>query len=93
MDLRSLSVFVEAAELGSFTRAGQSLGYSQPTVSFQIRQLEQELGVPLFERIGHTINLTQEGRFALRYAQQILRTCREMVQGADQSELSAVRSG
>ena len=89
MDLRNLKVFVEAAELGSFTRAGQSLGYSQPTVSFQIRQLEQELGVPLFERIGHTISLTQEGRFALGYAQQILRSCQEMVQGADQSSAAS----
>ena len=83
MDFRSLSVFVEAAELGSFTRAGQKLGYSQPTVSFQIKQLEQELGVPLFERIGHTITLTQEGRFALVQAQKILRICQDMVRGAD----------
>lgn len=81
MDLRSLSTFVEAAELGSFTRAGQKLGYSQPTVSFQIKQLEQELGVPLFERIGHTITLTEEGKYALHQAQQILRTCQEMVEG------------
>ena len=85
MDFRSLSVFVEAAELGSFTRAGQKLGYSQPTVSFQIKQLEQELGVPLFERIGHTVTLTQEGRFALVQAQKILRTCQEMVHGADET--------
>lgn len=84
MDLRSLSTFVEAAELGSFTRAGQKLGYSQPTVSFQIKQLEQELGVPLFERIGHTITLTEEGAYALRYAQEILRTCEQMVQGPNQ---------
>ncbi len=84
MDLRSLGTFVEAAELGSFTRAGQKLGYSQPTVSFQIKQLEQELGVPLFERIGHTITLTEEGEHALHHAQQILRTCQEMVQGPNQ---------
>ena len=85
MDFRSLSVFVEAAELGSFTRAGQKLGYSQPTVSFQIRQLEQELGVQLFDRIGHTVLLTDEGRHALQYAQQILRTRQEMVQGPSRS--------
>ena len=36
MDLRSLNIFIEAAELGSFTRTGEKLGYSQPTVSFQI---------------------------------------------------------
>ena len=39
MDLRALSIFIEVAELGSFTRAGEKLGYSQPTISFQIKQL------------------------------------------------------
>ena len=43
MDLRSLKIFIEVAEQASFTRAGEQLGYSQPTISFQIRQLEQEL--------------------------------------------------
>ena len=78
MDLRGLQVFIEAAELGSFTRAGERLGYSQPTVSFQIRQLEQELGVPLFDRIGHTVSLTDAGREALIYAQRICNLSREM---------------
>lgn len=78
MDLRSLQIFIEVAELHSFTRAGERLGYSQPTVSFQIRQLEQELGVPLFDRIGHTVSLTDAGREALGYAQQICNLSREM---------------
>ena len=43
MDLQSLRVFIQVAELNSFTRAGEKMGYSQPTVSFQIKQLEQEL--------------------------------------------------
>ena len=63
MDLRGLQIFMEVAEQNSFTRAGERLGYSQPTVSFQIRQLEQELGVPLFDRIGHTVCLTDAGRY------------------------------
>ena len=71
MDLRSLSVFIEVAELGSFTRAGEKLGYSQPTISFQIKQLEEELGAKLFERINHTVTLTDRGREVLRYAHQI----------------------
>ena len=78
MDLRGLQTFLEVAELKSFTRAGEKLGYSQPTVSFQIRQLEQELGVPLFDRIGHTVNLTDAGREALDYAQRICHLSREM---------------
>ena len=52
MDLRSLNIFIEVAELGSFTRAGEKLGYSQPTISFQIKQLEKEMGTQLFDRIG-----------------------------------------
>lgn len=91
MDLRSLSIFIEAAESGSFTRAGERLGYSQPTVSFQIKQLEQELGVPLFDRIGHTISLTDAGREALAYAQNICHLSQEMVLGATrQRETSGV---
>lgn len=82
MDLRTLYIFVEAAELGSFTRAGEKLGYSQPTVSFQIKQLEKELGVQLFDRIGHTVTLTDEGRDALTYAHDICRMYREMELGS-----------
>lgn len=84
MDLRSLQTFLEVAELKSFTRAGERLGYSQPTVSFQIRQLEQELGVPLFDRIGHTVSLTDAGREALGYAQRICNLSREMIAGNQQ---------
>lgn len=78
MDLRSLHIFIEVADLHSFTRAGEKLGYSQPTISFQIKQLEQELGVPLFDRIGHTVSLTDAGRDILPYAQNICRISQEM---------------
>ncbi len=81
MDLRSLDTFIQVAELNSFTKAGEKLGYSQPTISFQIKQLEKELGVQLFERIGHTITLTDAGRTALTQAQQICRLTQEMAQG------------
>ena len=86
MDLRSLQIFIEVAELNSFTRAGEKLGYSQPTVSFQIRQLEQELGVPLFDRIGHTVSLTDAGREALDYAHRICNLSREMTGGNLQNQ-------
>ena len=79
MDLRSLNIFIEVAELGSFTRAGEKLGYSQPTISFQIKQLEKEMGTQLFDRIGHTVTLTDTGRDVLNYAQQICRSCQEML--------------
>ena len=46
MDIKNLVTFIHVAELRSFTKAGDKLGYSQSTVSFQIRQLENELGCP-----------------------------------------------
>ena len=79
MDIKALHIFIEVAELGSFTKAGDKLGYSQPTVSFQIKQLEKELGTSLFDRIGHTVSLTDAGRDALRYAQHICHLSQEMI--------------
>ena len=79
MDIRALNIFIEVAELGSFTKAGDKLGYSQPTISFQIKQLEKEMGVSLFDRIGHTVSLTDAGRDALRYAQHICHLSQEML--------------
>ena len=48
MDIKALTIFMEVAELGSFTKVGEKLGYSQPTISFQIKQLEKELGVSAY---------------------------------------------
>lgn len=78
MEIKNLTTFVHVAELGSFSRAGERLGYSQPAVSVQIRHLEQELGLRLFDRIGHAVRLTDKGRELLPYAQQICRLCAEM---------------
>lgn len=78
MDIRNLTTFVQVAELGSFSRAAERLGYSQPTVSVQIRQLEEELGFRLFDRIGHAVRLTDKGRAALQYAQQVCLLCQQM---------------
>lgn len=71
MELKNLITFTHVAELGSFTKAAEQLGYSQSTVSFQIRQLEEELGCLLFERINHTIVLTERGHELLSYAHQV----------------------
>lgn len=71
MELRNLITFTHVAELGSFTKAAEQLGYSQSTISFQIKQLEKELGCLLFERINHTITLTQRGHELVNYAHQV----------------------
>ena len=73
MDIKNLETFVMVNELKSFTQAAQRLGFTQSTVSFQIKQLENELGIPLFERISHTVTLTNEGQKLLPLAHQILR--------------------
>ena len=71
MELRNLITFIHVAELGSFTKAAEQLGYSQSTISFQIKQLEEELGCLLFERINHTVTLTQRGHELVTYAHQV----------------------
>jgi DNA-binding transcriptional LysR family regulator len=71
MEIRNLTTFVHVAELNSFTKAAKVLDYSQSTVSFQIKQLENELGCLLFERINHNITLTDKGAELLDYAKQI----------------------
>ena len=71
MELRNLITFIHVAELGSFTKAAEQLGYSQSTISFQIKQLEDELDCLLFERINHTISLTERGYDLVSYAHQV----------------------
>ena len=71
MELRNLITFIHVVELGSFTKAAEQLGYSQSTVSFQIKQLEEELDCLLFERINHTIALTEKGHELVSYAHQV----------------------
>lgn len=89
MDLKNLNTFIQVAESKSFSRAADKLGYSQPTISFQIKQLENELDVQLFDRIGHTISLTEAGKRLLGYAQKICRLADELINGeADSGELS-----
>ena len=68
MELRNITTFLRVAELQNFTHAAQELGYSQSAVTVQIRQLEIELGVPLFERIGRSVNLTAPGQAFLQQA-------------------------
>ena len=71
MDMKNLQTFLYVAELSSFTRAAEALSYSQSTVSFQVKQLERELHVHLFDRVNHTVILTEQGREVLHYAQRI----------------------
>ena len=71
MEIRNLNTFLCVAALQNFTRAAKELGYSQSNVSAQIQQLEQEVGGPLFNRIGRHVTLTQFGEQLLPYARQL----------------------
>ena len=68
MDIRNLKTFIKVAELNNFTKAAQALGYSQSAVTVQMQQLETELGLPLFDRIGKNIKLNQYGLNFVSYA-------------------------
>ncbi|MCP2027534.1 LysR family cyn operon transcriptional activator [Flavobacterium sp. HSC-32F16] len=70
MELRQLKYFLKAKELLNFTEAASVLFISQSTLSQQIKQLEDELQVPLFNRIGKRITLTEAGNLFSVYAQQ-----------------------
>ena len=89
MELRNITTFLRVAELQNFTHAAQELGYSQSAVTVQIRQLEIELGVPLFERIGRSVNLTAPGQAFLQQAGEIIKAAeraRDAVRTAPEPE-------
>jgi DNA-binding transcriptional LysR family regulator len=72
MNLQQLRYFLAAAEHGSFTAAARSLYIAQPSLSEQVRQLEAELGVDLFARVGRGIVLTEAGRAFRPEAERVL---------------------
>ncbi|MFV2172105.1 LysR family transcriptional regulator [Actinomadura sp. LOL_016] len=78
MELKHLTTFLAVTHRLSFTKAAQDLGYAQSAVTAQIKSLETDLGVPLFERLGRRIALTDAGielrehaRFLVGYAQEV----------------------
>jgi len=72
MDLRHARTFVTVAELGTVSKAGLHLRVAQPALSRQISDLEQELGLKLFDRVGRRLVLTSEG-------EQLLGDCRNLL--------------
>lgn len=72
MNTKSLVTFKTILEMGSFQKAADKLGYTQSTVTFQIKQLEEELALKLFEKIGRRMELTQAGKDIMPYVDMIL---------------------
>jgi DNA-binding transcriptional LysR family regulator len=86
MDLDQLHTFLEIVRLKSFSKAAQTCYRTQPAISAQVRQLEQELNTTLFERLGTRIALTTAGKIFAEYAEQILqlrRTAQETINELD----------
>lgn len=78
LTLRQLQCFAAVARNRSFTRAAEELHLTQPAVSMQVRQLEQQTGVTVTEQLGKQIHLTEAGEEVYRYARSILQQVAEM---------------
>ncbi len=86
MDLDQLHTFLEIVRLKSFSKAAQTCYRTQPAISAQVRQLEQELNTTLFERLGTKISLTVAGRIFAEHAEQILALRRRAQDGINELE-------
>lgn len=73
MELREIATFLQVAQLNSFSKAAKRLGYSQAAVTIQIKQLEEELKVHLFDRIGKQTTLTHQGALFYGHAVSIMK--------------------
>ena len=73
MEIRQLRTFMSVVTLDSFSEAARQLGYTQSSVTSHIQLLEKEMGVALFERMGHALMLTAEGERLYSYADRIVR--------------------
>jgi len=72
MEVRDLEVFISVAKHLNYTRAGEEVHLSQPSVSVRMKQLESELRVKLFEQLGKKVALTEAGQLLLPYAQRVI---------------------
>ena len=89
MNIKSLVTFKTILEMGSFQKAADKLGYTQSTVTFQIKQLEEELTLKLFEKIGRRMELTQAGKDIMPYIDMILQGAEQIgTYGKSLSEIS-----
>jgi len=91
LSLRKIHVFAAVAEHESYTRAAEKLHMSQPAVSMQIKQLEEDTGIALFERQGRRMRLTIAGKELEQYAIQVLHAYHDMLGAAE--ELREVSRG
>jgi len=91
MEIRSLQVFLSVAKHLNFTRAGEEVNLSQPSVSVRIRQLETELGVKLFEQLGKRVGLTEAGSLLIPHARRVIAAIEDAKHAID--ELQGLERG
>ena len=91
MTITQLNTFLKITESESFSAAADSLGYAQSTVTTQIKQLEEELGCRLFDRLGKTVSLTSAGERLIGYAEKMLQLERDIhMQNSDEEDTAGV---
>lgn len=91
LSLRQIQVFDAVAQYESYTRAAEMLHMTQPAVSMQIKQIEADTGVALFERQGRRMQLTSAGRELTHYSRQVLHAYKDMQEALE--SLQQVNSG
>ena len=91
MEIRHLIYFVEVAHRRNFSAAAEALFLTQPTISKMIRNLEDELGVALFNRVAKKVELTDAGRAILKPSQDIIRAFQNL--GAELEDVTHLRKG
>jgi len=91
MTLHQLRIFLAVAKFRSFTQAADGLHLSQPDVSLHVRELEEEIGLNLFERVGKKIHLTQGGQVLREQANRIFAQLREAEQALAKSPAGAAQ--
>ncbi len=82
MNLRDLQYIVALAEHGHYGRAAQACNVSQPTLSGQIAKLEAELGLPIFQKLGRSVGLTEAGEEIVGHARKALAAARDITEAA-----------
>jgi DNA-binding transcriptional LysR family regulator len=91
MEFRTIRALVEVVRQGGFTQAAKTVFATQSTVSKAVKQLEDELGVQLLDRIGHSSRVTAAGEIVYRYGKAMLGLRNEMI--AELEELRGLRRG
>ncbi|MBS7008767.1 LysR family transcriptional regulator [Anaerostipes sp.] len=84
MEIKNLKTFMTVLKEGGFGKAANKLGYTQSTVTLHMQQLEQELGIPLFEKVGRKMVLTKAGKRIVPYVEEVLNSVEKLRSSQEQ---------